>query len=391
MTAFKTFFKILNKNKFIVITYTIFLIAFGGFNMQTSDSSINFVASKPNILVVNNDEEAGITKDLIKYIKDNSENVNIADSEDARNDALFYRDVHYIVYIPKGYNEDFLSGKNPMIDVKTCDMAQSSFAEMLVSRYIKIANSYKEIYKDENGQISKESEAEFISKINDTLSKNTEVEITSKLDTNSLLKATFYYNFASYSILASLVYVVALILSSFRNKKIQRRTNVSNKNYKKINRELLIANILFSTVLWLIYVLLSFVLIGKTMFSAQGILYIINSFIFTLCATTLALLIGNIVTNKNAINGIVNVIALGSSFLCGAFVPMKWLPNSVLNIAHILPSFYYISTNETIATLENIDINSLKEIIPNMAVMLGFAIVFIILSNVVSRKKRRED
>lgn len=391
MTAFKTFFKILNKNKFIVITYTIFLIAFGGFNMQTSDSSINFVASKPNILVVNNDEEEGITKDLIKYIKDNSENINIADSEEARNDALFYRDVHYIVYIPEGYNEDFLNGKNPTVDIKTCGMAQSSFAEMIVSRYIKTANSYIEMYKDENGQISEESEAEFISKVNETLSKNTEVEITSKLDTNSLSKATFYYNFASYSILASLVYVVALILSSFRNKKIQRRTNVSNKNYKKINRELLMANILFSTVLWLIYVLLSFVLIGKTMFSTQGILYIVNSFIFTLCATTLALLIGNIVTNKNAINGIVNVIALGSSFLCGAFVPMKWLPNSVLNIAHALPSFYYISTNETIATLENIDVNSLKEIIPNMAVMLGFAVIFIILSNVVSRKRRRED
>ena len=52
MTAFKTFFKILNKNKFIVIMYTVILIAFGGFNMQTSDSSINFTASKPDILVV---------------------------------------------------------------------------------------------------------------------------------------------------------------------------------------------------------------------------------------------------------------------------------------------------------------------------------------------------
>ena len=36
MTVFKTFLKILNKNKFIIILYTVFLIGFGGFNMQTS-------------------------------------------------------------------------------------------------------------------------------------------------------------------------------------------------------------------------------------------------------------------------------------------------------------------------------------------------------------------
>ncbi len=391
MTAFKTFFKILNKNKFIVIMYTVILIAFGGFNMQTSDSSINFTASKPDILVVNNDEEKGITKDLIDYIKGNSEAVNIADNEEARNDALFYREVHYIVYIPENYNEDFLNGKNVNLEIKTCDTAESSFAEMLVSRYIRTANSYREIYKDENGKISKENEEKLISKINDTLSKNTEVEITSKLDTNSLSKATFYYNFVNYSILAALVYVVSLILSSFRNKKIQRRINVSSTTYRKINRELLMANIMFSLWLWGIYVLLSFVLIGKIMFTIQGALYIINSFIFTMCAATIALLIGSIVSNKNAINGIVNVIALGSSFLCGAFVPMQWLPDTVLKIAHILPSFYYISTNEKIATLENIDVSSLKEIIPNMAVMVCFAIIFVILSNAVSRKKRRED
>ena len=144
--------------------YTVILIAFGGFNMQTSDSSINFTASKPDILVVNNDEEKGITKDLIDYIKGNSEAVNIADNEEARNDALFYREVHYIVYIPENYNEDFLNGKNVNLEIKTCDTAESSFAEMLVSRYIRTANSYREIYKDENGKISKENEEKLISK-----------------------------------------------------------------------------------------------------------------------------------------------------------------------------------------------------------------------------------
>lgn len=380
MTVFKTFLKILNKNKFIIILYTVFLIGFGGFNMQTSDNSTNFVASKPDIMIVNYDEEKGITKDLIKYITDNSNIIELNNNEEAINDGLFYRDVNYVIYIPENYSEDFMDGKNPEINIKSTGDYQSSFAEMLLSRYIKVANIYQKSIKNED---------ELISKINETLSKQSEVEITSKLDTDSLAKATFYYNFASYSILACLVYVICLVLSSFKDIKIQKRTIISSTDYRKLNRQLLLSNSLFSIILWGVYVALSFVLIGDIMFSNQGIIYLINSFIFTMCATTIALFIGNLVSNKNAINGIVNVIALGSSFLCGAFVPMEWLPDGVLKIAHILPSYYYISSNESLKTLEVFNLETMQPIITNMIVILGFSIIFIILTNIVLKRKQK--
>ena len=380
MTVFKTFLKILNKNKFIIILYTLFLIFFGGFNMQTSESNINFVASKPDIMIVNYDEEKGITKDLIKYIEENSNVVDLKNNEDAINDALFYRDVNYVIYIPKNYNKDFMDGKNPEIEIKSTGDYQSSFAEMLLSRYIKVANIY---------QKSINSEEELISKINETLSKKSEVEITSKLDTNILSKATFYYNFANYSIMACLIYVICLILASFKDIKIQKRTIISSTNYKTLNRKILLSNSLFSIILWMIYVVLSFILVGDIMFSIHGIFYLINSFVFTICATTIALFIGNIVSNKNAISGIVNVIALGSSFLCGAFVPMEWLPEAVIKIAHILPSYYYISNNEILKTLEIINFNTIKPILLNIIIILSFSIIFIILTNIVSKRKQK--
>ena len=380
MTVFKTFLKILNKNKFIIILYTLFLIFFGGFNMQTSESNINFVASKPDIMIVNYDEEKGITKDLIKYIEENSNVVDLKNNEDAINDALFYRDVNYVVYIPKNYNKDFMDGKNPEIEIKSTGDYQSSFAEMLLSRYIKVANIY---------QKSINSEEELINKINETLSKKSEVKITSKLDTNILSKATFYYNFANYSIMACLIYVICLILASFKDIKIQKRTIISSTNYKTLNRKILLSNSLFSIILWMIYVVLSFILVGDIMFSIHGIFYLINSFVFTICATTIALFIGNIVSNKNAISGIVNVIALGSSFLCGAFVPMEWLPDGVIKIAHILPSYYYISNNEVLKTLELINLNTIKPILLNIIIVLSFSIIFIILTNIVSKRKQK--
>lgn len=380
MIVFKTFLKVLNKNKFIIILYTILLVAFGGFNLQTNDNNLDFAASKPDITIVNADGEVGITKSLINYMESNSNIVELKNTEEAVDDALFYRDVNYVIYIPENYNRDFLAGRNPEINIKSNGNYEAEFAEMLLTRYINVANVY---------QKSTKNQTELISKVEETLANESEVQIISKLDTNGLSKATFYYNFASYSILASLIYVICLILSSFKSIKIQKRMIISSTDYKKVNRQLLLANILFSLVLWVVYVILSFILVGKTMLSNQGLIYILNSLVFIICSTTVALFIGNLISNKDSISGIVNVISLGSSFLCGAFVPVELMPEGVLKFAHLLPTYYYINNNETLKTLEIFNFEALKPLIINMVIMLCFTVIFVILNNIVSKRKQK--
>lgn len=380
MIVFKTFLKVLNKNKFIVILYSAILIFFGAFNMQTSDSSQNFVSSKPDILIVNQDEDKGITRNLIKYMEKNSKKIKVEEEEDAINDALFYREINYVIYIPAHYREDFLEGKNPQIDIKSTGDYQASLAEMILERYLSVANTYKEVM---------DSEEELIKKINDTLSKKAEIEVTSKLDISNLQKASYYYSFANYSILAGCVYIICLVLASFLDENVRKRTIISSVKEKEFNRKLLLSNGLFAFLLWLLYVVASIFLIGDIMFTTHGVIYIINSFIFSFCALTLAFLIGNLIHNKDAVNGIVNVVALGSSFLCGAFVPAEYLPDFVLKIAHILPSYYYINSNELIKKIEVINWDTMSPVIINMVVLLFFSILFIMLTNFISRRKRK--
>ncbi len=378
MIVFKTFLKVLNRCKVPIIMYTAFLLFFGVFNMTTSDNQVNFTATKPDILIINHDEEIGITKNLIEYMKNNSNIQDIKMEEEAIEDALFYRDVSYIIYIPENFREDFLAKKNPKIEIKSTGDYEASLAKLMLERYLKVANSYYE---------TNISEEKLIENINHTLAKQTEIQITSKLDTDSLNNATFYYNFASYSLLAGCVYVICLVLSSFREKKIQNRTMISSMKYKKYNRQLLLSNGLFAIVLWIFYVILSFILLGEVMFTMHGLVYILNSLIFTLCALTIAFVIGNSIKNKNAVNGIVNVVALGSSFLCGAFVPMELLPDFVLKIAHILPSYWYIKTNEILKTTEIINLDTIMPILINIGIVFCFTIVFAFISNIMAKKK----
>lgn len=378
MTVFKTFWKVVSKYKGTIILYTVMLIVFGGLNMSSNNTDITFTNSKPDILIISKDEEKGLTKNLINYMKDNSNIINVKKDEDSINDALFYRDVNYIIYIPENYRESVLNKDNPEINIKSSGDYQASLANMLLSRYIQVQN----IYLD-----SSKNEEELINNINNSLNKKSKVEIVSKLDTSKIEKSSSYFNFASYSIMAIIIFIICLVLSSFKN--IKKRTIISSMNYKKYNQKLLIASIGYSLIVWLLFIILGIIILGNIMFSLQGLIYCLNALIFTFVCLTLALLIGTIIDNKNAISGIVNVIALGQAFLCGAFVPAEWLPKSVLNIAHILPAYWYINTNDLLKTIEIINIKNLQPILINSLVLILFSILFIIINNIISKHKQK--
>ena len=107
MTVFKTILKILNRLKGMLITVL---------NQTTENNVTNFEETKPIILVINNDKENGISEGLEEYIKSHSKSVDVDTSDqDAVNDAIFYRDVNYVIYIPKNFGEDILEGKSPRV------------------------------------------------------------------------------------------------------------------------------------------------------------------------------------------------------------------------------------------------------------------------------------
>ena len=382
MTVFKTFFRIVNKLKPTIILYTALLIIFGAVNMKTSDNNINFVNSKPDILIINQDVNKGLTKNLIDYMKKNSNIMKVENNEEKINDALFYREVSYVIYIPKDYRKNVLLGNNPKLDIKKTDEYDAHLSEMMLKRYIKLQN----IYNKEAG-----SEDELITLINDNINDDVNIKITSKVDTSKTYNIVYYFNFASYSILAIIIYIVCLVLCSFKEESISKRINISSINYKSHNNKILLASIVFSSIVWLLFVIIGVIVVGDIMFSIRGLISIINSFIFTFCALTLSILISSITNNKNAISGIVNVIALGSAFLCGAFVPAEYLPSSVLNFAHILPAYYYINSNDLLKNIDVINISSMHPIIINMVIIIIFSILFIILNNIVTRKKRKSN
>ncbi len=378
MTVFNTFWKVINKYKGTIILFTVMLIAFGGINTTTSNNSLDFTNNKPDILIINNDQNKGLTKNLIAYLKENTNVKDIKDEEEI-DDALFYRQVNYIIYIPNNYRNDILSGINPKINIKTTGDYDSSLAEIILKRYLKTQEVYSKTTSNEQ---------ELIEKINTNLKTKSEVSITSTVNTDKTSKVSRYYNFASYSIMYTIIFIICMVLASFNEKTIKKRTIISSMNYKTHNKLILKASFLYSIIVWLLFMILGIILFPDTVISLRGLIYTINAFIFTFASLTLALLISSLSSNKNAITGIANVVCLGSAFLCGAFIPSTWLPETVIKISRIFPTYWYVNSNDLLSSLEKINLNSLEPIIINMLVVLLFSLIFIVLTNIISKKKQ---
>ena len=377
MTVFKTFFKIVRKHKGLILLYTVMLISFGGINLSSRDMSDTFTSSKPDILIINKDEEVGVTKNLINYLENNANIINIENNENKINDALFYRDVNYIIYIDKGYREKVLNNENPVINIKSTNDYNASLASILLEEYLNIQNTYNKVT---------DNEEELISLINNTLENKVNTEVLSKVDKSTQNRIARYFNFASYSILATIIFIISLVNTSFKDININKRITVSSMDYRRHNSLLLKSSLVYVLFIWILFSVLALILLGKSLLSLKGLLYILNTLIFSVNALTFGLLISSFI-NKNSVGGVVNVVALGSAFLCGAFIPTEFLGSSVLKLAHALPAYYFINTNNSISSAESIS-SILPNILENTVMLILFTVLFIILNNIITKLKR---
>lgn len=380
MTVFSTILKILNKLKGMLILYTVMLVSITAINQTSGNKVTNFEESKPDMLIVNNDSKNDITDGFVDYIK---KHANIKDidtsNQDKINDAIFYRDVNFVIYIPENFGRDLKEGKEPSLKYKATGDEYASYSRMLMEKYIKTVKTYKDYY----------SGSQLIEKVNNIVGNDTKVQVKSSLDTSKMSTMTVYFNFLNYALLAGCVYCITMILASLKQENVRKRTIVSSFNYRKYNRIVLFSNAIVIVAMWILYMILSLILFKDSMFTANGLAFVLNSLVFALCGLSIGFLIGNITTNKAAIGGIVNVVALGTSFLCGCFVPFEYMPDYVLKIAHILPTYYFVANNQLIKTIESFNMDTLKPIFINVGVVLAFTVVFVILSNYISKKKQR--
>ena len=386
MQVYKAYFKIIKKNigqlSIYLIIFLLFAIIFG--KVSTSPKDTDFESTKVNISIINKDENSKLISGLRDYLKENANIVDVGTSKEDLQDALFFREAEYIITIPKGFTKEILKGNKDINIEKTVIPNSTSeiYMDNLINRYLNTVKMY-------TSTIDNISQAKLVSNVNKDLSHTTDVKIkTYDNDYSNNASCANYYNFFAYSMFAVLILGISLVMISFNNKDLKRRNLASALSMKNMNIQMVFANITYALVVWFVMIIASFIMFKNYMFTINGLLSLLNSFVFTLAALSISILISNLVTSRNALSAVVNVIALGSCFISGVFVPQQYLGDTVLSIAKFNPTYWYVKANDYIAILVNYSNENMRPIFMSMIIVLGFALAVYAVTLVVIKQKR---
>jgi len=375
----------------IVFLYVTILTSLSIINLSAAPVT-DFVDTKPEITIVSQNPSdlatKPFTKNFLNYLSKNTKIIDLKESETT--DALFYQKISMILYLPEDLESKIISGQKITLDYRTSGNYTAELSKNLIKRYFELQRTEilesKNSSKEQSNILSEDSE-KIISSLNQRLDQSPTVRLASKNATN-LSKIAAFFNFASYTIMAIILYVTCFINASFNKSPVKKRTMVSSLHLKKYSFSLLLANSIFAFSVFALLTTLSFFVLGDIVLTPFFIFEILNILLYTLAALTLAELVSTFNLSRDAVSGVVNLLSLAPAFLSGAFVPTYFLPSFVLTIAHIFPTYWFIDTNNKIATMTELNFNSFLTILPNLLVLVLFSIIFIVANLVLSKKKR---
>lgn len=260
-----------------------------------------FSNTKPNIALIDNDQGAVLAQGLSIYLNQKTNVISIPNNEESLQDALFFRQVEYIVKVPAGFSQSFINGRYDVRIEKTRvhNSESSVYMDFLINRYLSTARLYTQSIPGISGP-----------ELNDLVKNDLDKQTSVKTMENKLAK---YYTFAVYGV--------------FNETDLKRRNLASPLKSFNMNMQLFLGNLSFAAVVWIIMIVLGFIISGQVGFNLNSVMMYINLLCFTFVCMSLRFLIGNLISSRYAQQAVANVLSLGLCFISGVFVPQQLLAN----------------------------------------------------------------
>lgn len=393
MQVFNALMKIIKKNLSVLLIYVIvfmFFVFILGASANSNDPT-GYSDTKSKIMIINNDVGGGVSDGLEAYLAETGEAIKPVKTENEIRNALFNSTAEYIILIPEGFSEDFVSGEH-QLTLETRSVAGTTDkirSDMLVEKYLEMFRIYVdslEVNPADSSQIEK-----IAGMVSSDLKIETKVQTTTKQAVNPFENIAYYFKFLSYSLMSVLILGVSTMISVFAVRDFKNRLLCSPKPSFAVNLQMLLGNLCFAAVAWLFFTSCCLLLFPDQLSDFRIWLMVINTLVFTLVALSLSFLLGQLVKGDNARSAVANVVALGSCFLGGVFVPQMFLSDTVKHIASFMPSFWYVLVIEETKDLQSFGWKDLEAIIGYMGIQVAFAVAFLLIAMVVTRQRKRSS
>ena len=368
----------------VFLALAILIPALAGDQMSTEFSQL-----KPNITVINRDGDSSLTDGLMAFLREQGNKIALEDDKRTLQDATFYRATDYIVFLPQGFHDSFISGAPVTLDkVVTTESAKGYYADSLVNRYLNLVRVYL-------AAGSQWDEGELVSTVLSDLSLQANA-VATWYGSGAPMAQDFliFSRMLPYILLVLSILVVTNITLVFKRPDIRMRNMSSPLRPRTQSWQQILCCSIMCVIAWLLMVIIGFIIYGSSLDGVDGrlvALLLLNSFVFTVVALSISALIGSFARSPNAQNAAANVVGLGLCFLGGVFVPLEMFGEGLLSVARFLPTFWTVTAIEHIGTLTSFEASSLGPIWQALLIQLVFAAAFFCVTLLIGKHQNQSE
>lgn len=379
MQVYKIFFRILSKQKGQIIMYLcIFLGVAGIVSGQASDPAEGVFEGTDYTIAVFDEDGSQYSKSLTAYLASGHEVADIQDDKETIQDELYNRNISCAIRIPAGFGESMAQGgdiKKPELTTIPGTIYGETFKGM-VNKYVSLTRSYVA------GGFSAE---EALKKAEETCAETVSVSMSQEGGGSTHSRLYYYFAYLPYILLSICVVGIGPIMIVFHKKDVRERNACSAYSLSRTNIQLFAGVVTAGIAICLLYCLMVMTGTGTAIFSFQGFLHCLNMICFMVFSLGFVFFLGQVVKKDHILSMISNVAALGMSFLCGIFVPLEFLGEGLIRVAHFLPAYWYITSADFIDRY--IDGGALGELWTGLGIELLFGAALICVGLAYSRVK----
>jgi len=378
MQVFKAMIKVMRKRLPSAMIYIIVFVVISILVTNASTKDNKFEVTRQDICVFDEDGTPE-SRALTEFIGKNNDIVEIENDRDVIIDSLYYKRVDYALIINKGYAEKLAAGETA--DLFGSYHIDENYSVVYMGQFLDEYTTSVKAYLTMGKPVD-----EAIACTEEALSQHTDVEML-RVDKggNSHYSVDFagYFQYMPYILIAAVFTVVCQVLVTMNKKDIRYRTNCSCMKSSRYTFQLFFGSCLFVLGVWLLLIVIGGILNGE-MYKGRALYAVVNSCIFSIVVTSIAVFISSFEPKENVLNLITQVLSIGMSFLCGIFIPMEVLSDGVLSVARFLPAYWYIRANNMLADIEPFDKG---DVFMCYLIQAAFAVMLVILTLLVRKVK----
>ena len=378
MTIFKAVLRVISRRPTYLLVYAGWLSIMGLFIASSISPAVDdgsFESYRVDVAVVDRDGSE-LSQALSDHLNESHSLVFVEDEPFALQDAVATGLADCLLIVPEGFGEAYVDaarngGTAPVVEAAYgSDSMKASLADQDAARFLSLVAASAAL----------DREAPLTTLIEQAKQASEESAAVETVSSANAAKPAdqfaFYLQWCTYTLTASIVVCVGVLMNSFNHTDLRRRNISSPVSTLSYGLQLALGCLVLTVLIWVFCIGMGLAAFGSSLadVAPAGIaLTLAASFAFALVPLGIGFLLGQLGANEPVANASGNVMGMLMAFLGGAWISLDLLAPEVQAVSHFIPTSWFSNAVHQAVRLESANWDAVLPILGDIGVVLLFA------------------